>query len=168
MRLWLRSWCFDLRLWLRSWCFDLRLRLRSWCFDLRLWLRSGCRGLWNRFRNNHRGRHRSRCVLWRCVQRWSRLRNRCCRRLRRDQVRGLRLWQSWRNSCRCGLFLNRWRLLGSHQRIVREALVGGGIGDDEEVLLQDRVGAKGDGARRLRHQPAHARLEPLAILIDQS
>jgi hypothetical protein len=106
LRLWLWSWRFGLRLWLRSWRFGLRLRLRSRRLGLRLWLSSGCRGLWNPFRSSYRGRRGSRCVLWRCVQRWSRLRNRCCRRLRPDQVRGLRLWR--RSCCRIGLHRGYW------------------------------------------------------------
>ena len=106
LRLWLRSRRLGLRLRPRSGRLGLRLWLRSRRLALRLWCSNGCRGLWNRCRSSYRGRRGSRCVLWRWVQRWSRLRNRCCRRLRPDQVRGLRLWR--RSCCRIGLHRGYW------------------------------------------------------------
>ncbi len=54
------------------------------------------------------------------------------------------------------------------ERVVVEALVGDGVGDHEDVRLEDRVRAEGDVARGLGRVEPHARLEPLAPLVHEA
>jgi hypothetical protein len=54
-----------------------------------------------------------------------------------------------------------------HQRIVGETLVEVGVGHHQQVVQRDRVTAESQRARGLAHVEADARLEPLAVGIDQ-
>ena len=54
------------------------------------------------------------------------------------------------------------------QRIVGEARVGAGVRHLEDVVLQDGVGAEGERPRGLGGGQADARLEPLAMLVDEA
>jgi hypothetical protein len=53
------------------------------------------------------------------------------------------------------------------ERIGGEAIVARGIGDQEDVVLRNGMGAEGIFARRLRGIDSVARLEPLAMIVDQ-
>ena len=53
------------------------------------------------------------------------------------------------------------------ERVVGEARVGPGVGDEHQVRLQDRVGAEGDVAGRLAHVQSDDALEPLAALVNE-
>jgi hypothetical protein len=57
--------------------------------------------------------------------------------------------------------------LARDQRVVLEPGVPEGIRYGEHVVLLDRVGTERDAPRRLRDRHADARLEPLAIGVDQ-
>ena len=58
--------------------------------------------------------------------------------------------------------------LAHHERIIREALIFRSIGHDHGRALQNRIAAEGHFPRRLRHVKAHARLEPLALGVDEA
>jgi hypothetical protein len=58
--------------------------------------------------------------------------------------------------------------IARHQRIVRKSRITLGIGDNEEFLLQNCVGAKGHIERRFCGLDSDARLEPLAVGVDQA
>ncbi len=53
------------------------------------------------------------------------------------------------------------------QRVGAEALVLRGVRHEADAVLQDGVCAEGDPAGRLRELQAAARLEPLAVLVDE-
>ena len=54
-----------------------------------------------------------------------------------------------------------------HQRIAGEARIGGRVGDEHELVLQDRLGAEGRLERRLAHAQTDLGLEELPPLRDQ-
>jgi hypothetical protein len=58
--------------------------------------------------------------------------------------------------------------LPAHQGVVREPLVPRRIGDDEEVALENRMGAERDVPRRLLHVDAQLRLEPLPVGVHEA
>jgi hypothetical protein len=53
------------------------------------------------------------------------------------------------------------------ERIVREARVGEGVGDDERPVAVEGVRAEGHAARRLAPVQAEAGLVPLPVRVDQ-
>jgi hypothetical protein len=57
--------------------------------------------------------------------------------------------------------------LGDEQGIVGEARIGSGVRHDEQTALEDGVPAERHRARRLGEICADARLEPLAMLVDE-
>lgn len=58
--------------------------------------------------------------------------------------------------------------IAGHQRIASKARVGGGIGHDHYAVLIDRVPAERDASAGLARRQTMARLEPLAVGIDQA
>ena len=57
---------------------------------------------------------------------------------------------------------------GDHQRVVREALIVAGIGDDAEIVAEDRVSQQRGAVGYLRIVEAEMRFQPVAIFIDES
>ena len=53
------------------------------------------------------------------------------------------------------------------QRVLAKTLVLAGVGNHEEILLLDSVGAEGHRTRRLRDRDADARLEPLTVFVHE-
>lgn len=49
-----------------------------------------------------------------------------------------------------------------------EALVHQRIGHHQDIVVEDRVRAERDVARRFIDRQPHARLEPLAVLVDEA
>jgi hypothetical protein len=58
--------------------------------------------------------------------------------------------------------------IGGDERVVAEALVAPRVRDDEQAGLPDGVRAEGRLARRLGDVQPDARLEPLAVVIDEA
>src|SRR6266849_6754475 len=57
--------------------------------------------------------------------------------------------------------------IGNDKWIIAKTLIGERIGNNENIGLQDGGGAKGNVSRCFRSVDANARLEPLAIFVDQ-
>ncbi|MNV63861.1 hypothetical protein D3C71_1564790 [compost metagenome] len=57
--------------------------------------------------------------------------------------------------------------IAGHQRVVGKTFILRGVGHDHDVVLQDGMATKRDVARGFAGLHAHARLEPLAVVIDQ-
>jgi hypothetical protein len=53
------------------------------------------------------------------------------------------------------------------QRVLAKTLILKGVGNNEEILLLDGVGAEGYRTRRLRDRDADARLEPLTVFVHE-
>ena len=60
------------------------------------------------------------------------------------------------------------RRIKDDERVIGEALVGGGVRNDEELILENRVRAERDLSVRLSLVHANGRLEPLAVGVHQT